>query len=346
VVLFVSAVAYFTAYHLKGKDLRIRKVDMVDVDLSANQAQMVGHTWFTLFSPRIQHYTIGVEPVAGSWVPEAKGNAKPADVLVSWLSRPTDTRGMARTRSQSFFRRTYDYADPEADGLKGVPIQVWSTKSFTASWRSPIDREKPLLEARLRRNDRNILSGEITWLPSEKTIPASLELQEPCLIYNNQVFPIRLPAGTPTRLDALGQKTNGDEFGIWMRGATAQQGQQRPVYNRRGVNYGNNGLTNLDHTFRTTFFWAKSDTNNSEHTSSLESLDQTQRLGNPNEAILVGRFNPQQGAADQVSVNQISATRLWLGTLPKSGGAYAPPDGIMRQETYVRFFIPVEKLEK
>src|SRR5262249_27207664 len=33
VVLTISAIAYFTAYHIKGKDLRIRKVDVVDVDL-------------------------------------------------------------------------------------------------------------------------------------------------------------------------------------------------------------------------------------------------------------------------------------------------------------------------
>src|SRR5436309_5667264 len=49
VVLVVSAGAYFTAYYIKGNDLRINKLDVVDIDLHDGQAY--GHTWFTLFSP-------------------------------------------------------------------------------------------------------------------------------------------------------------------------------------------------------------------------------------------------------------------------------------------------------
>ena len=63
VVIVISAVAYFAAYYLKGKDLRINKVDVVDVDL--HDGHVYGNTWFTLFSPRIQNYTIGVEPGNG-----------------------------------------------------------------------------------------------------------------------------------------------------------------------------------------------------------------------------------------------------------------------------------------
>ena len=40
-------------------------MDVVDIDLRTRRAEAVGHTWFSLFSPRIQHYTIGVEPRAG-----------------------------------------------------------------------------------------------------------------------------------------------------------------------------------------------------------------------------------------------------------------------------------------
>src|SRR5205823_2036222 len=63
VVIAVSAAAYFTAYALKGNDLRINKVDLVDIDLGTKQSY--GRTWFSLFSPRIQNYTIGVEPAEG-----------------------------------------------------------------------------------------------------------------------------------------------------------------------------------------------------------------------------------------------------------------------------------------
>src|SRR5205823_1786103 len=58
VVLVVSAVAYFTAYALKGNDLRINKLDLVDIvgELDEKGAhsegtRAYGSTWFTLFSP-------------------------------------------------------------------------------------------------------------------------------------------------------------------------------------------------------------------------------------------------------------------------------------------------------
>src|SRR5262249_25055510 len=81
VVLIVSALAYVSAYYLKGNDLRINKVDLVDIVAEtpeedaaaphvARGARAYGTTWFTVFSPRIQNYTVGVEPSAPTWVPE------------------------------------------------------------------------------------------------------------------------------------------------------------------------------------------------------------------------------------------------------------------------------------
>src|SRR5207253_10708386 len=55
VVITISVAAYFTAYWLKGNDQKINKVDLVDIDLHTQQ--VVGQSWFTIFSPRIQHYT-------------------------------------------------------------------------------------------------------------------------------------------------------------------------------------------------------------------------------------------------------------------------------------------------
>src|SRR5262249_27735641 len=53
---------------------------------------------------------------------------------LSWLGRPdTSPMGMRRSRSTSLFRRTYEF-EPDISGMRGVPIPVWSTKSFVASW--------------------------------------------------------------------------------------------------------------------------------------------------------------------------------------------------------------------
>src|SRR5262249_17289715 len=119
VVIIISAVAYFAAYYLKGKDLRINKGDVADVDLHGGSAY--GSTWFTLFSPRIQNYTIGVEPGTG-WGAEEK-DPKRYSPFVSWMGRPDEGWGGGRGGSQGLFRRAYNYA-PESSGLVGVPIQV------------------------------------------------------------------------------------------------------------------------------------------------------------------------------------------------------------------------------
>src|SRR5262249_28262248 len=128
VVLLVSVVAYFAAYAIKGNDLRINKVDLVDIDLvegAAGGARSYGQTWITLFSPRIQLYTIGLEPASPDWA-AASEQGKPgageaakvkitstpgqASVLVSWLGRPdAGFGGTDRSRSQTLFRRSYDY---------------------------------------------------------------------------------------------------------------------------------------------------------------------------------------------------------------------------------------------
>src|SRR5262249_32836989 len=98
VVIAVSAAAYFTAYHLKGSELRINKLDLVDVDLQT--ARAYGRTWFSLFSPRIQKYTIGVEP-GERWAAPADGGVEPA-TIVTWF-------GESRQGRQSLFRHSYEY---------------------------------------------------------------------------------------------------------------------------------------------------------------------------------------------------------------------------------------------
>jgi uncharacterized membrane protein len=153
IVIAVSTLAYFTAYALKGRDLKINKVDLVDVDLQSNR--VYGHTWFTVFSPRIQSYTVGVEPGGTregessegfTWTPDTAAESVP-NTTVSWQGRP-------RIGSERFFRRDYRYhsdvGNPDqlnfAAGLEQVPIQVWSTKAFTASWSARFDPQQ-LLEA-------------------------------------------------------------------------------------------------------------------------------------------------------------------------------------------------------
>jgi hypothetical protein len=76
----------------------------------------------------------------------------------------------------------------------------------------------------------------------------------------------------------------------------------------------------------------------------LRELDQSWRLTDElDEAILLVHMNPRQGPAQEVNQHPATPSHLWLGALP--GGSDPLPDlvGILRQDTYVRVFIPVAK---
>lgn len=132
IVLGACVAAYFGAYSMKGEELRVNKVDLIEVDLHQPN-QVYVHSWFTLFSPRAQSYTVGIDP-SSEWAgPLAEGAPGP---VVTLLEGGDNTR---RQASQALFDRPYQYAE-DATALKYVPVPVWSTRSFTADFRAPLPR--------------------------------------------------------------------------------------------------------------------------------------------------------------------------------------------------------------
>lgn len=358
VVIVISAVAYFAAYWLKGNDLRINKVDVVDIDLHGSRAY--GTSWFTLFSPRIQNYTVGIEPNTPSWGQEppsrnTTGKERKEDWArdrysphVGWMGRPENIGFSGRGGSGGLFRRAYDYA-PEATGLIGVPIQVWSTKTFAASYDRAIG-EKELIEADLkfRKVEGNPKVGGtiISHLP--------VELKDVVLIYAGSAYNIeRLPPGEPVNLDpkniTFGGRGDVDlqtwfNQGYWKPSAGAQptrvqrfgpgasQPAQPPgMYIKSILFHGTTGDNQA----------------NQMQNSTLRALDQRWRLdrNNKDEVLLVGRAEPPagqkaEGSAEEIVTGPLSPTRLWLGSLPGIGKRESLV-GTLSQETYVRVFIPV-----
>ncbi|HEX5269590.1 MAG TPA: hypothetical protein VFW33_03835, partial [Gemmataceae bacterium] len=338
VVIVISAVAYFAAYHLKGKDLRVNKVDVVDVDVSGGN--VYGSTWFTLFSPRIQNYTIGVEPGAG-WSPEERDPRKYGP-FVGWMNRPDEGFAVYGGHgSPGLFRRAYDYA-PESSGLIGVPIQVWSTKTFSASWYHPI-KEDELVEARLEvaKNDEEKvkLSGTIT-----SHLP--VDLRDVALFYRGKYYPLdKLTAGTPLRVD--GKMENAQSPQNWLNqplGAAVmpQANRNRAFNNDMPQPVGSYIKSILFHQF------PGDNTQQSARNSGLRFLDEKWRLDKDyrEEAILFGRAEPPtggaEGNAEEVTKSGVSASRLWLGKLPGGAGDRPRIDGTLSQDTYVRVYIPVK----
>ncbi len=159
IVLVVSVGAYALAYWLKGDKLRTNQVDVVDVDVANRQLR--GTSWANLFSPRTETYNLSLQ----ARLPDGRP-AEDARALVSWMGLAGDGLGGMQPRAggPQLWQRVYDFT-PELDGLVGMPVQVWSSKSVTARWTATCDVWP---EADLVREDQ-LPKGTIT-----NTLPFSL----------------------------------------------------------------------------------------------------------------------------------------------------------------------------
>jgi len=328
VVIGISAAAYFTAYAMKGKDLKINKIDLIDIDLQTQR--VYGNTWFSVFSPRIQNYDVAVEPNNGGWTAEPIA-IKSANTLMAWT-------GEARNNRQSLFVRDYrfhvDTTRPDgeqqfASGLERVPIQVWSTKSFVGEWVTRIDAENPLVVSTLRLTDAK---SELPVGTIQLNLPMP-KLDDVQLFYRNQRYDLgTLASGVAKRFVG----NNPQEVQKWLRDNTPEDNQDP---------YNNRYRTGEPIAFRlwgTMFHDAFDSSGTSIANGSLRRLDQSWRLSRDNigEAILIGRIPTVVGQAEELMEPSDSPTRLWLMELPGSGER-TPIVGTLRQETYVRVLIPI-----
>ncbi|MCE9548301.1 MAG: hypothetical protein K8T25_22740 [Planctomycetia bacterium] len=147
-ILAASGGAYGLARWLKGDELRVNQMDVVDYDSikADGVASRRATTWFTIFSPHSQAYNLSLRPVSEADNTTAKGSDKPSeDVLLSWLGLPGPALGGMESRAIApIGSRPYQFA-PGLNALVDVPIAVWSTKSFVARW-TP-EAEAPLAAA-------------------------------------------------------------------------------------------------------------------------------------------------------------------------------------------------------
>ncbi|HLJ98208.1 MAG TPA: hypothetical protein VKU02_33930 [Gemmataceae bacterium] len=334
VVITISVAAYFTAYWLKGNDQRVNKVDLLDVDLHTQQ--LVGNTWFTIFSPRIQHYTIGLEPASSEWVTTAASSGANASVVLSWMARPEMSYGgTGRAQSQGLFRRAYEYL-PDANGLVGVPIQVWSTKSFAASWQAPLDRAQPIISADLQRSkESSLLSGKIT-----SRLPVDLE---DVVIYTGIGGDAKwyslgrlVPDGSVTvaNIHAAGREAMSMEQ--WLEDVPAQYRRNAAASRLPYATTPADATITVVKGLLFHQFDRKAQRNNA-----LRFLDQSWRLRHKDEVVLFGRIPRQEGAAETLTAGGAAPTRLWLGSMPAMGQARPPLSGTLTQETFVRMIIPI-----
>ncbi len=345
VVLVVSAVAYFAAYAIKGNDLRINKVDLVDIDLmeGPGKARTYGQSWFTLFSPRIQLYTIGIEPAAPDWSAASGGGNQSASALVSWLGRPGTGFGeINRTRSQSLFRRSYKYAD-DATGLIGVPIQVWSSKSFTARWEAAADPNHIPFKIDLRHpSDPDNPRGNVKDLTGSITNQLPFAVEGAVLIYGDgeampRTFELgRLQAHETKKID-IHRNQGANDLSQWARASAPRT----PQFGRFGQASQEPADTMFNSLKKAMFHDASQ--NELLRNNTLRHLDQRWRLTkHSDEAVLYFTLPARKGPAETINQAPETPSRLWLGALPGAGKERPDLWGKLQQETYVRIFIPVK----
>ena len=198
VVLAVSVIAYFAAYALKGRDMKINKVDIVDFDLRTDvdakgqprSVHAYGTSFFTILSPLHPelHRGHGSESaLLGGGSQENQGRRRGAQGRSDELDGPAaGGHEWARRRGRGFFRRPYAFAE-DYSGLESVPIPVWTTKAFVASWEQPI--AKPPFVADLIYHQKD---------PENKQIKVSgklenhlgVDLVDVWLFYNKRIYPI------------------------------------------------------------------------------------------------------------------------------------------------------------
>lgn len=340
VVLVVSAVAYFTAYALKGNDLLINKVDVIDIDMKGKTAY--GHTWFTLFSPRIQHYTVGIEPAAPDWVAEPPLDRKSYAVFMSWMGKPDDgIGGFGRARSQSLFRRSYHYAQ-DATGLEGVPIQVWSMKSFTASWERQLNPAKPLISGALKHSEgANLFEGTLT-----SNLP--VDFTDVYLVYGGgatkaMVQKLAKPLASGSTEQIAFKHGGGELLANWIGVA-----QQQPPPNQPGFQNFNQPITigTNDDVVKKMMFHETIPLVNRVRNLTVRDLDESWRVRLKNEVMLIGKVARRSAPAENVTTGPETASRLWLGKIPAAGETRPALLGNMTQDTYVRIFIPIQGTAK
>ncbi|MEJ5275514.1 MAG: hypothetical protein WHU94_06360 [Thermogemmata sp.] len=347
IVLTVTVLAFLSASRWKGQELRVNKLDVVDVDVAAGR--VYGTTWLGLFSPRIEHYTLSVTAQ-----PEWAGTT--SDTVIGWWGAPRGPRA-------GLLRRQYQWSpwrDQPLGVLQEVPIQVWSTKAFVASWSGRWPAQEPRVRCSLEHppaDGRAVIGSFTLDLP----VPV---LADCVLFYAGQAYPV--PGGVVLR----GQKVQ-----VVLDGGTrADQWLQResrleellwraPVYRERlGPVRGTAGgaapppvsasarpeerpastavplLGLLFHEGSLSFAEGVFPRN-----ASLRRLDQSWRLHpeHTSEIILVGRAVLPVGDAESQVCGPFSPSLLWWRQPPDGMATRTPLTGRGRQETWVRLYLPI-----
>lgn len=159
VVIAFAAGAYVLAYRLKGDQLRLNQVDLVDIDVESRLLR--GTSWMNFLSPRVDRYRL-------TFVPGLSAPKAPQSVITTWLGLPGEALGgmtptSAQTTPWSTLARPYELAlsgagQTESISIVDMPVPIWSSKSLTARWKT---QAAACVDGRFSERE-HLLSGHVT----------------------------------------------------------------------------------------------------------------------------------------------------------------------------------------
>jgi len=196
IVFAVSAAAYGIANRMKGDQLRVNQVEIIDVDLSGSETTggdsssnlARGTVWTHFFTPQVSEFNLHLQP---SYLGQTQLDE--SEQLVSWLGLPGYALGgMQASGSQtSVFDTGYQFSDG-LSSMQRLPVQVWSTKTLTARWSARVNAP---VQAALRQDGEELLSGTIS-------NDSGVELEDCLLLYGRWAYNLgRLPLGKTLDID-------------------------------------------------------------------------------------------------------------------------------------------------
>jgi len=307
IVIGISVASYYSAYWLKGDQVRVNRVEMLDLDTTTETLR--GQQFFSIFSPLIARYSVTTEPglaVGGTWADLGMGRAP----LDRWTAASGSLVDFSRMGGGGglFGAGGYGYAGPEPITIVDAPIRIWSVKSFVSQWLAK--SATPVVDANLRRGD---LIVDQTGLVGSVTNRLGVTVQNAWLLSNEYAF-------------QLGTLKPGDT-------ATLELGKQRPINSLLNeYNSVNNDQSRSSHETQ----WAGDFSFLLNLT--VATRDKAGMTSMKNQTLSNWSLKPLLDAGKVVLIGQISepASKLWINAPPVAGQEPPPVPGVESRMTFLR----------
>ncbi|MBI3823220.1 MAG: hypothetical protein HY289_11155, partial [Planctomycetes bacterium] len=236
----------------------------------------------------------------------------------------------------------------DAAAVEGVPIPVWTTKAFCASWEQTLKSKPFVVDLRYYRKP---VQGKDIKLKGKLENHLAVDLTDVWLIYDDRCFPIEGGLKSVREGPAPGPfvlSTSNEEVKNWvnLREGADQASEPRTW---------NSNPTSL---IKTIMFHERSDTQRVLPNHLLRSIDLGWRIQEERpalatdrsvrEAILFARVQHATGPSETVTTDPDLPlpTKLWLGDTPDPARSRPALIGQLNQDTYIRVILPVRPADE